>query len=449
MSSFLRGAIRSGPKLSALLPPILAVLVCCTLVAVPSTADDSASDTAADTATDSATDSAAEPTFDDFMARELELQTDRPFVAPNDLFRVLLPFPLAGEPTLLEEDEQVSFSLDLGTEAPVNCFAHYKGLDPAASVATVSELSLPVGAEGSAILGRQIQDIDLFLVERSAVVAADWLYDVEQDGQRVTGMLKLRAADVGQGGVLCVHDEVGYSETLDGVMERLVRTWREPTEPANQPLFQEIHRIRVNGQPVGIETLSISVDQDGDYVLETKSFDLLPVDAQSLTGEDTYAIDYAFADGVLINSLFVVSNGGELSHHLNLSPEDETKWTVSGTFESKQIDETFEHGAMTSELLDRAEIREFLASASIGDKLVQDAWLADVSPAAITQLPLEYLGREGKVHRVRLTLGELTMDAEADDQGALLRGQAKVADVLVEMERIFVDGVFPRVSRNE
>ena len=362
---------------------------------------------------------------------------------------MLLPFPLAEQPELLEEDEQVVFSLSLGTEADVNCFAHYTGLDPAASVAGVTEASLPVGAEGSPILARQIHDVDLFLADHQFVAAADWLYDVEQGGQVVTGMLKVRAADVGEGGLLCVHDEVGYSDTLDRIMERLVRTWSEPGESAARPIFREVFAIRVDGRTLGLESLSVRVDPEGDYVIETRNVDLTPVDAQTLTGEDTYEIDYAFADGVLINSIFVVSNAGELSHHLNLSRENETQWNVAGTFQSKQIDETFEHGVLTSELADREELREFLGTAKAGDELVQEMWLADASPASITELTVKYLERQGDLHRIRVKLGDFEMELEVDERASLVRGEAQAAGVQLTMERLYVDGVFPRVPRDD
>lgn len=429
MSTCQRGAVRFHPMLRLVLPLFLA---CCVATAFPVVGDETP----------------VEPTFDQYMARELPLQADRPFVAPQDLFRALLPFPLAGEPALLEEEEQVTFVLNLGTEAPVNCAAHLSGLDPAASVAAVSEASLPMG-EGSQILARQIHRVDLTVVDQEIVASADWLYEVEQDGQVVTGMLKVRAADVGEGGLLCLHDEVGFSATMDRIVERLIRTWREPAEAVDPTLFREIHLLRLNDSPYALESVAISVDSDGDYVIETNSADLSPVDAQTLTGQDTYQIDYSFANGVLINSIFIISDGGELSHHLNLGPENETHWNVSGTFQSKQIQETFEHGALASVLADREELREFLSSAAIGDQLVQETWLADISPAAITELTLEYQGRQGDHHRVELAMGELVMDLKVDDEGGLVSGEAEAAGAKLELERLVVEGVFPRVSLDE
>ena len=389
------------------------------------------------------------PKFDDLMARELPLQSDVPFVAPGDIFRVLLPFPLAEEPELDEEAEQVSFSLALGTEAQVNCFAHYTGLDPAASVAAISDVSLPVGAEDSPLLARQIHDVDLFAVDHHLVAAADWLYDVEQNGEVATGMLKLRAASVGGGGLMCLQDEVGYSDTLDRIVERLVRTWTVPGESPLTPIFYEVTAMRWNGRPMVVDRLSVAVDQDGDYVIESKSADLTAVDSETLTGDDTYAIDYAYPNGNLINSIFVISESGELTHRLDLSGETETEWKVAGTFQSKPIEETFKHGVLTTELVDRWELQQFLASAKEGDHLVQEAWLADASPAAITEVTMTLKGRRDGLHLIEVSVAGLQIDMEIDDEGSMVRGQMEAAGSKLEMERLYQSGVFPRVPLDD
>ena len=162
----------------------------------------------------------AAPTLGESMGHELPLGPDRPFVAPDDRFRLLLPFALAAEPTV--DGEQVAFSLDLGTAADVNCFAQLDSLDPATAAAAVGDASLPVGEEGSAIVAREIHEIDLFHVGHEVVVATDWLYRFQQEGGQgeAVGMLKIRSASLALGGVICLHDEVGYSDTLDRIVER-------------------------------------------------------------------------------------------------------------------------------------------------------------------------------------------------------------------------------------
>lgn len=388
-----------------------------------------------------------EPSFEELAAREQPFQTDRPFVAPDDQFRVLLPFPLAAEPTV--EGAQISFSLDPGTGALVNCFAHLDALDPAMSAAAVGMASLPVGAEDPPIVAREIHDIDIFHVDHEVVIATDWLYTVQRGGDQLTGMFKIRAASLGLGGLLCLHEQVGYSDTFDRIMEHLLRSWVGKGDDVVTPIFYELSVTRLNDMPVSVDRLTISVDEDGDYVIRSLTSDLTPVDSATLAGEETYAVEYAYPSGELINSIVVTSDSSQVSEQLNLNAEDDSTWTVTGTFQSKPMDHRIEHGPLNSELLERRRIRRFLGSAKAGERMAGEIWLPDADPTTITKGEIEYVERRGDAHRVKIAIGELELDAEIDESGSLVRAVAEVAGATVEMERIYLSGVFPDVPLDD
>lgn len=448
------------PILASVTPwtSVLALLLVLGSGAAPAFASEPAAEPASELATETPTETRTETpaetpavpgalTFEELVDRELPFGADHPFVGPDDRFRLLLPFPPTGEVTVQgEDDEQVMFSMDLGTGSPVTCFVQLSALDPATSVASVSAASLPLDTEDSPIQAREIHRVDLFPVGHEIVAAADWVYQFEQGGQPVLGLLKVRAASLGYGGILCLHDEVGFSETLDRIMDRLVRTVTYLEDDGDTPFFHEIVALRLDGQPISLSRYTVGIDPDGDYRVESLESNLTPIDAASLSGSESYTIDFGRATGEMISSTHIQSSSAEPETELRLTRGGDGAWSVSGRFQSKELEHTIEHGELMTELLERRRIADFVRSAAPGDRLSVETWAPDLDPTTITSVSMEYLGRRDERYTVEMVLGEIRMVAEFDASGSIVRGDAEMAGIRMDFERVYQSGVFPTVQ---
>src|SRR5262245_31726124 len=286
-------------------------------------------------------------------AREAEPMPSQKIQSSDRFFGARVPAKLAVPIQL--EDEAYRVSLDVGSEAPVDCWVYRDGIDFAGSLAGLSESTFSAISErfGEVDL-RKVDRVDAGVIAGSPFVAIDWMYRVKTDAGPQIGQVKHLVTSKGGRGLYCQHNELGYAKTFLRVVGSILESleYRNPNGP--EPYFSEISTMSVRGLRVGVEYTTLVRDEDRDTRIDTRMALLLPVTAEELQVSDTFGVEFARADGTLINQVHVESANGEVVSHLKLNPAPGGGWTVEGTYQGKALSAKIEPGDPPSSWLGEA-----------------------------------------------------------------------------------------------
>lgn len=340
------------------------------------------------------------------------------------------------------DGESWYLSLGIGGDAPIDCWVHDSDLDLASSLVGFSKTSFgAISEQLGETRQRGIEKVDAGALAGGPFLAVEWIYRVGDGNQARLGEIKHLAVSKAGHTVYCQHNEVGYEKTFRSVVEGLVRGLVYAKSAAPKPYYEEISVMTLHDMRVGVEHVALVQDEDGDTRIDLRSFDLIPVDAETFQTSDSYGVEFVRRDGTLINQMHVESVNGELATQLKLDPE-KGGWRVHGTYQQKpleaRIDGAQRLGSWLGEVL---SVRREIAKKGVGGEVVLARWVPDADPTRLLEERIAILEHvDGDRFRTALDLSGIEAEILADRSGSAASGSVEMGHIQMRFQRIFALG---------
>lgn len=346
---------------------------------------------------------------------------------------------------MIEEEDSYAISLDIGSQAPVNCEVIVGGFDLAAILRITAELTFQeANPSQGKIEQRAIESVDAGVFGSAPYIAVNWLYRVH-DGEaaRVGGFKQIAMLKDGHG-LYCAHLDLGYYRSFQNVARTLAETATFAKADSN-PYFTEISTATLAGARVGVALVTIERDSDGDSKLMSSTALILPTSPNSLPTQDSTDVQWIRPDGSLINAMQIVSSNGELETNLQLSPGEDATWLVKGDFKGKAMDEVIASDKAPVTWIEQAQARRkiFGRKDAKGTELHALQWTAtdptrfmDSATTILSVIDAEHL-------QAREELGGISVKHVLDKStGMPSKSVIAVGAQSLELQRVYIKGTF-------
>jgi hypothetical protein len=213
---------------------------------------------------------------------------------------------------------------------------------------------------------------------------------------------------------------------------------------AAPPRFSEVSTMSIRGMQIGVVYTTLRVDANGDARVDSLTSVLLPVTAEALQASDTYEVEFARADGRLINHVHVETQNGELTTHLKLNPDADGVWSVEGTFQGKPLSTRIESARdLSSWLGDALALRRTLAAGGSGAEVTLTRWIPEADPTRLVDGTIS-IGRQVGPERyaAKLDAAGIEADLVVDRSGTIASASMDMGVADVDVERVYVRGAF-------
>ncbi len=348
-------------------------------------------------------------------------------------------FKLAGKP---EKPEAIDggwyLASDIKAESPLECYVFDDDMDLATLVVTLADLNIDATSTANGpVDNKSIYFLDAGAIDGVPFIALEWIYTVGEAPNALIGFTKVRAAINNGLPQACTHNFLGYRETFARAFEVFVRSARH-TRNSAKPYYMEVLRQNLGDQPVGVAWMTYTLDVDGDTEVRTMDSALIPVDNSTISFTDSSTLSFSTPDGRLINEYTALVENGELVTNLELGRRDDGNWSVSGTFQGKPIEQTIDGDFEPVSDLGQMRIAKELFAGQHTSSTI-DIWAPQIDPTQFLQASLsrddDKIERQGKV-----VLGAMSMTAQFDKLGSILRSTMQMGAAELRMDRVWVDG---------
>jgi hypothetical protein len=379
------------------------------------------------------------PWLAEARAREAAPQKERALAAKG-AFRARVAAEVQVAP--VRDEETWVFALGIGSEAPIECWAHDSDLDLASSLVAFSDSTFEaISQHFGEVSARRIEGVDAGALAGGPFLAVDWLYRIGDGGDARIGQIKHLAVSRQGRTLYCQHNELGYEATFRRVVEGLVRTLAYEKKATPKTYYEEVSVFSVHEMRVGVQHVTLALDEEGDTRIDLRASTLVPADAESFQASDSYGVEFARRDGTLINQAHVESVNGELSTNLKLDPT-EGGWKVHGTFQTKPIEVQLDAAQpLRSWLGEVLSVRREIAKKGVGGEVVLARWVPDADPTRALEERITILEKvAGDRFRTLLSLAGIEAEVLADRSGSAASGSIDLGHIQMRFERIFAHG---------
>jgi hypothetical protein len=338
----------------------------------------------------------------------------------------------AGVPTIAPEGDQLVLNVPIGTSQPVVCRVA-KQVDLASSLQKVFSAV-------EKFPKREITTTDAGVMHGAPFLMLTTLYLVEP--QRLLGQVKMYAfRREGQLGVLCTHDEPGYSATVRKVVDSVAETLQlKDAPPPPAPVCRELVVTSINGRKVGVMSEVMTRLKDGRWQEISGESSLRIATPTEFSGVDRYEVTHIRGDFVE-DALYVDATGGAETLELNLKLQKVKPGTyhVTGLFKGKQIDVSFDAPDWYSSVKKSALVREKILGKKNVD-LVLTTYTPGTDPSGVDHETVRAL--PDGTYQI-LDTEKLRATVVFDEDGQPIRMTAKIASQELVMERVLMEGKCP------
>ncbi|WP_289029237.1 hypothetical protein [uncultured Paraglaciecola sp.] len=343
-----------------------------------------------------------------------------------------------GKFKLVEEGEGTwYYTVDIGTDSPVECyiFTEYDG--PANSLYALIEHSL-TGVEAlnnKKLTGKFNYAIDSGVINSTPYLQLDTLYNLGEGNKKVAGVLKGFSAETAQSLQVCLHNEMGYNQAFFDVFESFVTAMVE-NEP-NSAFFEPIYQLTLSGVPIGFGREVYTTDADGDVSIEKYSAFIVPVDANTVSRTDSVTTEWSRPDGSVINGNAYTVENQVMTSQYSLQSLD-GKWQVEGELQGKPIKTEL---AYTGWLLSGfgSHLETLNLQAAEVNSAEFNMWMPDADPTSAIQIKLSKVNDNPNAN-LKINMGPIVMDFMANKKGVFEKGTINQGPLTMGIKLIYVQG---------
>jgi hypothetical protein len=380
--------------------------------------------------------------LEDARAREASPVAPSEFNSKDGWFRARVPAKLVGDIEKVEGSFTVT--IDVGTDAPVHCEVVPDGFDMADMLRRTFDATMQLVAdEQGKVEATQLESTDAGAIGNVPFLAARWLYRVHDGKEARLGALKQIAFDKFGHGVYCAHLDIGYVATFDTIARAFAESFEAPAVEGN-PYYKEILVASMGGSRVGVATITLEKDADGDTKAEEATSMIVLGPTGKLNSQDAIHREWLRPDASLINAAHIVANNGELTTSLNLAPGD-GGWAVEGELQGKEVNLTLPAGSPPGSSVEQAlALRKLLATGNpAGAEHSIPMWI-DADPTKLTSVRTRLLGERGDAgFAARASIGAVEVDLVLDKAtGTAWSVDFSIGPQIVHLERVYQNGSF-------
>ena len=373
--------------------------------------------------------------FRDALSREANTNSSARLVIPE----LNVSDEVLGNFELEQQDDGFWYYVsEVEDSSPIECYL-YTDFDGAANTLySVIDYELEYVGETyeQEVTDRKNFGLDVGIVGRTPYITLDTLFNVESDGEKVAGLVKAIVSQTEKSLQVCIHNAVGFEDTFHLRAKSLISAVAKGEN--SDVFFEPVYKLAMNGVPVGFARESYSFDEEGDVFLERVQSLVVPVGESSLSRTDTSAIEWSFADGALINANTYSVVNGEVESNFSLLVDDNDDWVVEGQLQGKEIKETLAHDDWIL-----SSYGSYLSTQSLLESdrssLEFNMWIEDADPGAVTPVTFKKLD-ENTTANVGITMGPITVDYFADEDGIIQHGLSSQANISVALDIMSVHG---------
>ncbi len=378
----------------------------------------------------------------DARAREASPVTPGELNSVDGWFRARVPAKVVGDIEKVEGSYTVTF--DVGSDAAVHCEVVPEGFDMADMVRQTFDLTMQQVAEAQGkVEATQLEHTDAGAIGNLPFIATRWLYRVHDGKEARLGALKQIAFDKLGHGVYCAHLDIGYVATFDSIARAFAQSFEAPAAEAD-PYYMEILVASMAGSKVGVATITLEKDPDGDTKAEEVTSMIVLGPSGKLHSQDAIHREWLRPDFSLINAAHFVASNGELSTSLNLAPRDE-QWVVEGELQGKEVNFTLPPGPSPGSSVEQAlALRKLLAAVDPAGAEHAIAMWMHADPSKLTSVNTRLLGKSGDAgFAARTRVGDVEMDLVLDKAtGTASSADFSIGPQAMHLERVYQGGSF-------
>jgi hypothetical protein len=339
-----------------------------------------------------------------------------------------------GQPKLLKQpDGSFVLSVPIGSGQDVQCVV---GAPPDLSSTTLVHRQ---GVEK--FPEREITEIDAGELGGAAFIATRTFYFVDNNGVRTVGELKTAAAHRGVNvGAACVHDEVGYGQTLRRVVRSIVESIKVADAKAD-PIYREIAVIKLRDKPIGVIETSLIAGKDGNLWTFESSSMMVPTTPKDVLGRDEFTAESMGKNGEVQRAIYVgMQNAGESQFEINLERE-KGGYHAKGKFQGKAVD---------AKIAAKAGLPSSLRTAQLTRELVagkrRELVMAHYSPSTdpLTFGTHKVTPSGDKELPFREEDNDLSALSAYDGDGLTVRGRMSMGPLSLDFSRVAQYGHWPK-----
>lgn len=225
--------------------------------------------------------------------------------------------------TVTHEGEQHQIALPIGGAEPVRCVVFREGIDLANGVRRVFEAMRHENAN------IELHGMNAGFVGDTPFLDLQALYVVGPAERRALGHVKVRAFNVGERGLVCIHDEPGFVDTFDRATRPLMEAPARSPRPAR-------YVMSFDGHPCGWTVINASTAANVTTEINMSAY-LLARSAQDLVATDEVDVDRYNRAGEVAESRIVRNNNAEESSYTVRRSGTTSRYHVEGRHLGRDI----------------------------------------------------------------------------------------------------------------
>ncbi len=377
----------------------------------------------------------AEPQKPDFKAmekRELKTMAKRESTSMDGYLTISAEWTNEPEISYFETGSFYYLPLQIGTEAPLECYIYKERLDMASSLLNFHNLMI----KQFNITQREITLLNTAAMDDIPFMRVDLAYINEQ---KHYGNLKTIVANKFSNGVVCVHNEIGYKQTFHRIVSQLVKSLKvKDNSYLKDYQLRSISSVEINAQKTGIvEAYVVPLETNQLYYVEYSSI-LIPRTKSDIVTLDKFVGEISNENGTLTSGDYVTLKNGEPDMQIRLERQKNGRFGVNGTFLNKDIKMNLNSqlGLMPRYTVSQEVLDHYFSKKKRSPRNFY-IYSPQVNPTAALEINYKYLN---KLERNRVELEEkvasLTSKTIYDKNGAI-SSIIPFAGSTMKMERIY------------
>jgi hypothetical protein len=365
------------------------------------------------------------------LRRELGALPTLAVSAPNQAWSATIE---ARSVRLLRHEGAVEIQASLGTEQPLRCFVYDHPIEVGGALAKVFAESQ------GAVRYERITPMAVTPVGVAPVLIVDALYTTETAGKGALGQLKLAAYGSPSAPAVCVHDELGYTDTFARVVTGLARSLvaRAPSTDRN-PAYVELHVARLGERAIGYHRRALYREKDRT-VARLSSAVVMSRAGGQIVFEDADTVLELNAQLRLEKGVWVRAANGAITTHIELERSGPQRYAYKGTHAAEDVRGTFEArdaNGLGSEL-SNAELVKGVLAGRAGATDVEE-YHPTIDPRQPTRV---HYSKSNTPGHVDVTIGKMTLAAVPDERGLFRRIVVSAGAAKLVSERAVERGSF-------
>lgn len=329
------------------------------------------------------------------------------------------------------------FTIDIGTDVPVECYVFTAFDGPSNSLYGVVRESLKSVETiyKKPITNTMNYSINVGVIDSAPYLSLDTFYSAGEGSEMVSGVLKAMSALSGDNLQICLHNELGYEASFEKVYTSFVSAFEQAQ--AKDEFYSVIYKLSINGMPMGFGSEKMSKDQDGDVYSAIASSMLVPVDASNVSRADSMASEWSTPDGNLINQNKYSVENGALSMQFDVSWVNDA-WNVEGQLQGKDVAFTLEHKESISSLY--GSYLETVKLLQSDDESSEIYMWNELNPSAIQTVVSTKL-KDRDDANIQTNYGPLVIESLSNEYGVPQSGTIKQGPALIKLDLMTTSGL--------